>query len=411
MEISEHVLIVIIGRYFQYSLLSSLIVAWCVHMGAWPSSASQVFGNGCRPARCPTRFLLCSCWLAVLDTPSRSGGQTKDDRDDWPAEWSDRYVAETLVYTIVRCTGYCNAGSGAVVFLEWGFVDVILGEFQFEIHRYIEYGIFCEQRRSHVRKSSVWQVSTFFHTNLHLGSDNKLFIFCRIELFKRYAIENSSIFVPSRNISPVENLSVAIITLGEGWHNYHHVFPWDYKTSEFGTYTFNLSTGFIDFFARIGWAYDRKNRMRIAWNQMSYNRSNISGKFVSADMVARRAAKCGDGTHFLDDQNAHENAVWGLGDADLSPEDLQELNQMCNWLRSIIHCFRFFFVLFFLCFVFSFFFFLKNHIRIVYRYFRTSGRIMIFSKRAYSGLKWLLVNFSANARAVQLKCWSITNDD
>lgn len=63
---------------------------------------------------------------------------------------------------------------------------------------------------------------------------------------------------PNRNISPVESLPVALAAFGEGWHNYHHVFPWDYKTSEFGDYQYNWSTGFIDFFAKIGWVYDRK---------------------------------------------------------------------------------------------------------------------------------------------------------
>lgn len=52
---------------------------------------------------------------------------------------------------------------------------------------------------------------------------------------------------------------VSLAAFGEGWHNYHHVFPWDYKTSEFGDYKFNISTGFIDFFAKIGWAYNRNS--------------------------------------------------------------------------------------------------------------------------------------------------------
>lgn len=56
----------------------------------------------------------------------------------------------------------------------------------------------------------------------------------------------------------MENIAVSIAALGEGWHNYHHVFPWDYKTGELGNYTFNPSTGFIDFFAKLGWAYDSK---------------------------------------------------------------------------------------------------------------------------------------------------------
>jgi stearoyl-CoA desaturase (Delta-9 desaturase) len=62
-----------------------------------------------------------------------------------------------------------------------------------------------------------------------------------------------------RHISPVENLGVALAALGEGWHNYHHVFPWDYKTGELGSYRYNITTAFIDFFAKVGWAYDRKD--------------------------------------------------------------------------------------------------------------------------------------------------------
>ncbi|XP_044743803.1 acyl-CoA Delta-9 desaturase-like [Chrysoperla carnea] len=98
-------------------------------------------------------------------------------------------------------------------------------------------------------------------------------------------------------INPVENIYVSIAALGEGWHNYHHVFPWDYKTSELGTYTYNISTGFIDLFAKIGWAYDRKK--------------------VSREMIARRKARTGDGSH-----------VWGYGDKDIAKEDLVELERM-----------------------------------------------------------------------------------
>lgn len=61
-----------------------------------------------------------------------------------------------------------------------------------------------------------------------------------------------------KRINPVENVAVAFMALGEGWHNYHHVFPWDYKAAEFGDYKFNLTTMFIDMFAKIGWAYDLK---------------------------------------------------------------------------------------------------------------------------------------------------------
>lgn len=46
--------------------------------------------------------------------------------------------------------------------------------------------------------------------------------------------------------------------MGEGWHNYHHVFPWDYKAAELGIYSVNTTTMWLDFFAKIGWAYDLK---------------------------------------------------------------------------------------------------------------------------------------------------------
>jgi len=48
------------------------------------------------------------------------------------------------------------------------------------------------------------------------------------------------------------------MTFGEGWHNYHHVFPWDYKVAETKNYTFNFATVFIDFFAFLNLAYDLK---------------------------------------------------------------------------------------------------------------------------------------------------------
>uniref|UniRef100_A0A2A4JDC8 Fatty acid desaturase domain-containing protein n=1 Tax=Heliothis virescens TaxID=7102 RepID=A0A2A4JDC8_HELVI len=83
-----------------------------------------------------------------------------------------------------------------------------------------------------------------------------------------------------RFIKSVENSLVSLAALGEGWHNYHHVFPWDYRTSELGK--LNISTGFIDFFARIGWAYDLKA--------------------ATYDMISKRAQRCGDGTFGEDEE-------------------------------------------------------------------------------------------------------------
>ncbi|XP_026749081.2 acyl-CoA Delta(11) desaturase-like [Galleria mellonella] len=93
-----------------------------------------------------------------------------------------------------------------------------------------------------------------------------------------------------KGILSTQNLPVSLATFGEGFHNYHHVFPWDYRASELGNNKLNLTTKFIDFFAWIGWAYDLKT--------------------VPKDMIMRRAKRTGDGTN-----------LWGWEDNDISEED------------------------------------------------------------------------------------------
>ncbi|XP_060803993.1 acyl-CoA Delta(11) desaturase isoform X2 [Amyelois transitella] len=53
-------------------------------------------------------------------------------------------------------------------------------------------------------------------------------------------------------------LAVGVLAFGEGFHNYHHVFPYDYRTSEVGDTKYNFTALFIDLMAKIGWAYDLK---------------------------------------------------------------------------------------------------------------------------------------------------------
>ena len=42
---------------------------------------------------------------------------------------------------------------------------------------------------------------------------------------------------------------------GEGWHNYHHTFPMDYKASEV-PYLMSIMTSIIDLAAAYGLTYD-----------------------------------------------------------------------------------------------------------------------------------------------------------
>jgi len=59
------------------------------------------------------------------------------------------------------------------------------------------------------------------------------------------------------NILPRENLLVSILAAGEGWHNYHHAYPYDYRTSEYGLWQHNPTTFFIDGFASLGMVWGR----------------------------------------------------------------------------------------------------------------------------------------------------------
>lgn len=60
-----------------------------------------------------------------------------------------------------------------------------------------------------------------------------------------------------RHIAPVENPALSFVAFGEGFHNYHHAFPYDYSSSELG-WKLNFSTKFINLMAMIGQAYDLK---------------------------------------------------------------------------------------------------------------------------------------------------------
>jgi len=67
------------------------------------------------------------------------------------------------------------------------------------------------------------------------------------------------------SINPRENFWVAFCALGEGWHNWHHKYPYDYATSEFGILSqINPTKLFIDTCAFFGLVWDRKRALE-AW--------------------------------------------------------------------------------------------------------------------------------------------------
>lgn len=67
---------------------------------------------------------------------------------------------------------------------------------------------------------------------------------------------------------PAENPFVSLGALGEGWHNWHHKYPFDYAASEFGIdKQFNPTKLFIDTCCMFGLASDRK-RATGAWSKL-----------------------------------------------------------------------------------------------------------------------------------------------
>merc|ERR1712232_560978 len=66
--------------------------------------------------------------------------------------------------------------------------------------------------------------------------------------------ENLHLFDASADgIGPRVSLITTLFALGEGWHDYHHIFPWDYAAAELGSWDqWNPTKLFIDTAAAFG---------------------------------------------------------------------------------------------------------------------------------------------------------------
>jgi stearoyl-CoA desaturase (delta-9 desaturase) len=94
----------------------------------------------------------------------------------------------------------------------------------------------------------------------------------------------------SPRINPAENYFVALGAIGEGWHNYHHAFPYDYSASEWSltqisSWRFNPTTVFIDICAALG----------LVWNRRK----------VPQEIVAKRLAAYEAGTEVAEDEKSY----------------------------------------------------------------------------------------------------------
>lgn len=96
--------------------------------------------------------------------------------------------------------------------------------------------------------------------------------------------------------------------MGEGWHNFHHTFPWDFRASELSGYLVNPTMILLQQFAKIGWAYDLKT--------------------VSDDVIKKRISRTGDGSH--------PTAIWGWGDHEQSDDNKRSVKIVYKKQQKLI---------------------------------------------------------------------------
>lgn len=82
---------------------------------------------------------------------------------------------------------------------------------------------------------------------------------------------------------PAENPFVSWCAVGEGWHNWHHKYPFDYAASEYGVaQQFNPTKLFIDTCAKFGWVTERKRATGI-WERAKETKRNRAAEAANVE--------------------------------------------------------------------------------------------------------------------------------
>jgi stearoyl-CoA desaturase (delta-9 desaturase) len=90
---------------------------------------------------------------------------------------------------------------------------------------------------------------------------------------------------PYENTHPAENPIVSFFAIGEGWHNWHHRYPFDYAASELGISSqYNPSKLFIDMLAAVGLVWGRK-RGTAMWNITKARRAEEVHEVTQFDSI------------------------------------------------------------------------------------------------------------------------------
>lgn len=95
---------------------------------------------------------------------------------------------------------------------------------------------------------------------------------------------------------------ISWFTIGEGWHNYHHTFPWDYRAAELGI-RYSLTTITIDIFAYFGQAYDLRDAKSGMVKEIAVKRGDGSHKFYGKWGNRQMEKKLAQKAALFDDNN------------------------------------------------------------------------------------------------------------
>jgi hypothetical protein len=106
--------------------------------------------------------------------------------------------------------------------------------------------------------------------------------------------------------------------MGEGYHNYHHAFPWDCKLSEHCNFFLNPSIVIVEFFSLIGWASELKTASAEMVKQRMMRtglESRDNSKMNNKEKGLKASAEHSDGIN-----------VWGWEDEAMNAEDKKLVN-------------------------------------------------------------------------------------
>ena len=141
----------------------------------------------------------------------------------------------------VDCSDLFNDWIVVLNNLLWPYGDLLMCYFIPGLYGYYRYGSFIKGfllfgcLRWVILSHATWSVNSFAHKYGH-----KTF----------------------RNINARDNKYVAIVSIGEGWHNWHHTYPYDYATSDEGIFLkWNPTKLFIDILGIFGQTYNHKRKI------------------------------------------------------------------------------------------------------------------------------------------------------